>query len=98
MIETAIEVTEGRVPASAIRELIEAGRDLRHGEGPDRAMMVGNSLKSDIVPALEAGCWDVYVPHRLIWALEQDMESTGNRRYRQISHLGELIDIVRGIG
>ena len=27
----------------------------RHGEGADRAMMVGNSLRSDVVPMLEAG-------------------------------------------
>jgi hypothetical protein len=59
-------------------------------------MMVGNSLKSDIVPALEAGFWGVYVPHSLTWALEQGMEPTGNRRYREISHLGELIDSCAG--
>jgi len=28
MIETAIEVTEGRVPANVIREIVDAGRDL----------------------------------------------------------------------
>ena len=32
-------------------------------------MMVGNSLKSDVVPAIEAGSWGVYVPHDLTWAL-----------------------------
>ena len=30
-------------------------------------MMVGNSLKSDVVPAIEAGSWGVYVPHDLTW-------------------------------
>ena len=42
----------------------------RHGDGPERSMMVGNSLKSDIVPAIEAGSWGVYVPHELTWVLE----------------------------
>ncbi len=37
----------------------------RHGHGPSRAMMIGNSLKSDVLPALEAGCWAVHVPHDL---------------------------------
>jgi putative hydrolase of the HAD superfamily len=165
MIETAIEVTEGRVPASVIRQIVEAGRDLlshpveplpharpvlkalsgqyrlilitkgdlfdqerklaqsglgelftaveivsdkssevydrvfgRHGDGPERSMMVGNSLKSDVVPALKAGCWGVYVPHSLTWALEDDEPPTANQRYRHIEHLGELPDIVRQIG
>jgi putative hydrolase of the HAD superfamily len=70
----------------------------RHGDGPERSMMVGNSLKSDIVPALKAGCWGVYVPHTLTWALEKDEPPTGNQRYRHIEHLGELKDIVRQIG
>jgi len=33
-------------------------------------MMVGNSLKSDVVPAIEAGGWGIHVPHELTWALE----------------------------
>jgi putative hydrolase of the HAD superfamily len=61
-------------------------------------MMVGNSLRSDVVPALKAGCWAVYVPHSLTWALEHDEPPTGNQRYHRIEHLGELVDIVRDIG
>ncbi len=37
------------------------------GGGPERAMMVGNSLKSDIVPAIAAGSYGVFVPHELTW-------------------------------
>ena len=165
MIETAIEVTEGRVPSTVIHQIVDAGRDLlnhpieplphalatleelsgtyrlimitkgdlfdqerklaqsglgelftaieivsdkmvatyerifeRHGDGPQRSMMVGNSLKSDIVPAIAAGCWGVYVPHGLTWAMEQDEEPAENPRFRHIAHLGELPDIVRQIG
>jgi hypothetical protein len=34
----------------------------RHGDGAERAMMVGNSLRSDVVPAIRAGSWGVFVP------------------------------------
>ena len=37
---------------------------LRSREG--RSMMVGNSLRSDVLPAIEAGAWGVFVPHELI--------------------------------
>ena len=62
----------------------------RHGDGPGQAMMVGNSLKSDIVPALEAGAWAVHVPHDLTWALEHAEEPTQAERYRRIADLGAL--------
>ena len=164
MIETAIEVTDGRVPTRVISELLALGQDMyadpvetlpgvretleqlaseyqlvlitkgdlldqeqklarsglgelfhaveivsdktadtyrrlfaRHGNGPDRSMMVGNSLKSDIVPALEAGSWGVHVPHPLTWALEQAEPPGDAQRYRQIEEITGLPDIVLDI-
>ncbi|NGN45090.1 HAD hydrolase-like protein [Mesorhizobium sp. CGMCC 1.15528] len=161
MIETAVEISEGRVPASVIREILAAGRDMlshpvetlpnvretleelagtyrlilitkgdlfdqerklaqsglgelfdaveivsdktastyerifsRHGDGPDRAMMIGNSLKSDVVPAIEAGSWGVYVPHDLTWVLEHVDEPTDAPRFRRLEHLGELAGLI----
>ena len=161
MIETAIEVTEGRVPARVIGEILEAGREMlvhpvetlphvtetlerlapdyrivlitkgdlfdqerklaqsglgdffdaveivsdkqretyerifaRHGDGAARAMMVGNSLKSDVVPALEAGSYGVFVPHDLTWAYERIEPPAAAPRFREIVHLGELPGLV----
>ena len=42
----------------------------RHGADPARTWMVGNSPKSDILPALAAGLGAVFVPHPATWALE----------------------------
>jgi putative hydrolase of the HAD superfamily len=70
----------------------------RYGDGAARAMMVGNSLKSDILPALAAGAWAVHVPHDLTWALEHAEEPVGNVRYRKLVDLGGLDELVRGIG
>jgi putative hydrolase of the HAD superfamily len=67
----------------------------RHGDGPEQAMMVGNSLKSDILPALEAGAWAVHIPHELTWALEHAQEPTGQPRYRRIPRLSVLDELVR---
>ena len=70
----------------------------RHGDGPGRAVMVGNSLKSDILPALAAGAWAVHVPHELSWALEHADEPVGQGRYRQIADLGALPALIGEIG
>jgi len=66
----------------------------RHGDGPERAMMVGNSLKSDILPALEAGSWAVHIPHELTWVLEHAEEPVGQPRYRRIARLSALDELV----
>lgn len=62
----------------------------RHGDGPERAMMVGNSLKSDVLPALAAGSWGVFVPHDLTWIHEHAEEPAGHERFRK----AERIDAV----
>lgn len=62
----------------------------RHGHGPARAMMIGNSLKSDVLPALEAGSWAVHVPHDLTWALEHAVEPADHPRYRRVGALDRL--------
>ncbi len=164
MIETAIEVTDQRVPARVIRELIAAGHEMlthpiellpharevvaalardyrillitkgdlldqerklaqsglgelfdgveivsektaatyarifaRHGEGPACAMMVGNSLKSDVVPAIAAGGWGVHVPHGLTWELEKAAAPIRAPRYRSLPDLGGLPGLVAEI-
>jgi putative hydrolase of the HAD superfamily len=157
MIETAIDVTDGKVPASILKGLIDLGRDMavhpieilpdvretleevagryrillitkgdlldqeqklarsglgdlfqaveivsdkspatyrriftRHGDGPERSMMVGNSLKSDVVPAIEAGGWGTFIPHPLTWALEHVEAPRHAPRFRQIERIGAL--------
>jgi putative hydrolase of the HAD superfamily len=70
----------------------------RHGDGPERALMVGNSLKSDILPALAAGAWAAHVPHELTWALEHAQEPEGEGRYRKLQDLGGLAELVRQVG
>ena len=69
----------------------------RHGEGPEAAMMVGNSMKSDVVPAIEAGAWGVFVPHDLEWDIEKAPKPDGHPRYREIAELGDLLGLLRGL-
>ena len=56
--------------------------------------MIGNSLKSDILPALEAGAHGVFVPHNLTWALEHADEPTGNARFHKLVTIGELPGLI----
>jgi putative hydrolase of the HAD superfamily len=68
-----------------------------HGDGPARSMMVGNSLKSDVLPALAAGSWGIYIPHPLNWVLEEADEPASDPHFRRLGHLGELVGLVDGL-
>jgi len=56
-----------------------------------RFLMAGNSLRSDILPVLEAGGYAVYVPNDTTWQHEiVEPPKTGQPRYYQIENLGQL--------
>jgi putative hydrolase of the HAD superfamily len=164
MMETAMDVTGDRVPASVLRKIMEAGREMlshpvellpgvertvkalsldytivlitkgdlfdqerklaqsglgdffdaveivsekdadtyrsafaRHGDGAERAVMVGNSLKSDVVPAIEAGSWGVHVPHDVTWELEHAEPPTHADRFRIEASLAEAAAFIRSL-
>jgi putative hydrolase of the HAD superfamily len=42
----------------------------RHGVTPERFLMIGNSVKSDILPVLSLGGAGIHVPYHLHWALD----------------------------
>lgn len=67
---------------------------LRAFRSPQDAMMVGNSLKSDVIPAIQAGAYGVYVPHGLTWALEHAEPPETEPRFREIPDLGHLPELV----
>ena len=66
----------------------------RHGAKVDQSMMVGNSLKSDVLPVIDAGGWGVHIPHDLTWAHEHATEPTRNPRFNSLLDLGGLSDLV----
>lgn len=81
---SAVEIVSDKTP-DTYRRIFS-----RHGDGPERAMMVGNSLKSDVVPAIRAGSWGVHVPHELTWVLEHEEAPEQDPRFRRIAELGLL--------
>lgn len=163
MIETALDVTDHRVPGSVIAELIGAGQEmLRHpidllphaaeavraarSHGPvllitkgdlldqerklaqsglgdmfdgveivsdkhvhvytrifdpfggaSSGMMIGNSIKSDVRPMIDAGGFGVFVPHDLEWDFEAAEAPTDHPRYAALSNLGDLPEFLRAL-
>jgi putative hydrolase of the HAD superfamily len=63
---------------------------------PGEFLMVGNSLRSDILPVVRIGGYGVYVPHRITWAHEV-VSDTGSmsERYTQIDSIKEIPSILK---
>ena len=70
----------------------------RHAIAPDRFLMVGNSLKSDILPVLALGGAGAHVPYHLTWAHERVEElPPADGRFFQLKTMRELPGIVRAL-
>ena len=67
------------------------------GQGPHRSMMVGNSPKSDVLPALDAGAFGVYVPQELAWERDKAPVPVDARRCFRIGRLGELLAVLDAV-
>ncbi|HTB20197.1 MAG TPA: HAD family hydrolase [Bryobacteraceae bacterium] len=57
---------------------------------PSHTWMIGNSPKSDVNPALEAGIHAVFVPHERTWTLERAELREGPGRLLKIARFEEL--------
>lgn len=68
----------------------------RHAIKPEEFVMVGNSLKSDILPVLEAGAHAVFVPYETEWFHERVSEAElAGKEFPQIENMRRLPEILR---
>lgn len=65
---------------------------------PGNLVMVGNSLKSDILPILELGGWAVHIPASTTWAHEMVADfDTSQDRFYELEHMGHLPELITEI-
>src|SRR6266508_4326118 len=134
MIETAIELTEGRISGDETLTKLAASHELmlitkgdlfeqqakiarsglsghfgkieivpvkiretyqsivaRHEISPDRFLMVGNSIRSDVLPVIEMGGRAVHIPYETTWEHEiVPEEELAGREFIRLAHIREL--------
>ena len=63
----------------------------RYGVPPEAFVMVGNSLRSDVLPVIGAGGHAVYVPYGVSWVHERvSADALADLHFHEISHMREL--------
>jgi putative hydrolase of the HAD superfamily len=85
----SIEIVTDKTPQSYAALLA------RHHIELSRFLMIGNSLRSDILPVLEIGGQAVHVPYAITWAHEHaDVPPDQQGRYHELEHIGQLPALV----
>lgn len=85
-----VEVVSHKTPA-VYSEILS-----RHGVEPSRFLMVGNSLRSDVLPVLDIGATAVYVPAALSWAHEHaDVPDAWSDRVFELPTLEAVAGLIK---
>ncbi|QHT70475.1 HAD family hydrolase [Rhodocytophaga rosea] len=58
---------------------------------PDEFVMIGNSLKSDVLPVLNIGGHGIHVPYHITWAHERIEHNIEHENFRQVQQIKEII-------
>lgn len=62
---------------------------------PEEFVMIGNSLRSDILPPLELGCYTIHVPYDLTWQHEKNVDMIPvSDRFHEVAKLMDIISII----
>ncbi|MDX1358340.1 MAG: HAD family hydrolase [Clostridia bacterium] len=64
------------------------------GIKPDEFLMIGNSMKSDILPVLNIGGWGIHVPHHTTWAHELVDNTDGYTNFWEVSNIRQVMEIL----
>ncbi|MBL7729727.1 MAG: HAD family hydrolase, partial [Chitinophagaceae bacterium] len=58
---------------------------------PASFLMIGNSLKSDVLPVLAIGGHAVHIPYHITWEHEKVEHTIEHPYFRQVSNIKELL-------
>lgn len=61
---------------------------------PDEFLMIGNSLKSDVIPVLELGGHAIHIPYHTTWAHEAIEKEIDHPKFNHALHINEILTLI----
>lgn len=61
---------------------------------PDQFLMIGNSMKSDIIPPLNLGAQAIHVPFHTTWAHEEVEGDPDSEGFYRVDHVREVLNLI----
>ena len=89
---THVEVVSEKTAETYTSLLVKYGMDIR------RFLMVGNSLKSDVLPVVALGGCAIHIPYHITWAHEEVDEHEVHPPYYELAHIGQLPVLLVDLG
>ena len=90
---SAFEVVSEKDP-SVYDEILQ-----RYRIHPERFLMIGNSLRSDILPVLELGGWALHLADHPTWAHEDDpLAESFSQRYMEVQSITQVYKCLQEAG
>lgn len=69
---------------------------IRHLDiAPAEFLMLGNSIKSDVLPVLAIGGHAIHIPYHTTWAHEKIGHPVQHDHFRQVNHIKEILPLLR---
>ncbi|MEE8356961.1 MAG: HAD family hydrolase [Anaerolineales bacterium] len=88
-----VEVVSEKSP-EVYSEILE-----RHQIDPGRFVMIGNSLRSDIIPVLKLGAWAIYLSDHLTWSHEDDpLDVITQDSYLEVKEISGVLQAIKLLG
>ncbi|MEE9599967.1 MAG: HAD family hydrolase [Anaerolineales bacterium] len=88
-----VEVVSEKSP-EVYSEILE-----RHQIDPGRVVMIGNSLRSDIIPVLKLGAWAIYLSDHLTWSHEDDpLDVIAQDNYLEVKEISGVLQAIKLLG
>lgn len=68
---------------------------IRHLDiAPQDFLMIGNSLKSDVLPVLNLGGHGIHIPYHTTWAHEKIDHEITHENFKQLTHIKEILNFL----
>tara|TARA_R110002072_G_C7976244_1_gene535510 strand:- start:4368 stop:4547 length:180 start_codon:yes stop_codon:yes gene_type:complete len=59
--------------------------------------MMGNSLKSDVLPVLELGGHAIHIPFHTTWEHEMIQHEVEHDNFYQAEHIAQVVEMIKGM-
>ncbi len=84
-----IEIVREKTPETYRSIVSKLGGDV------NEFVMVGNTVRSDVLPVLEIGGWAIYIPQDLVWEHEVAPTPVGHPRFAQVASIDLVPEVIQ---
>lgn len=96
LIKSGLEKHFHHIEIMSDKKVSDYQKLLRHLDcEPKNFLMIGNSIKSDVLPVLELGGNAVHIPYHITWTHEEVSHTIEHPNFFQLENIRQVMDILK---